>query len=577
MRGDVKLQGTSTPVLTGGQALVQSLKAEGIDTVFGLPGVQLDWAFDALYAERDAIRVYHTRHEQAVSYMADGYARVAGRVGVCLTVPGPGVLNAMAGLATAYACSSPVLCVTGQIPSRDIGAGRGMLHEINNQLFALRSVTKWATGVLEPADIPGTIHEAFRQIHTGRPRPAAVEIPLDVLRGTAGMMPAGPAAVTPVAADPETVERAARVIGRAERPVIFAGGGVLRAAAWEPLRQLAAVLEAPVVMTENGKGALSSRHYLAQTMTAAAELVPAADVVLVVGSRFFLPTRSDWGPRPGQTVIQLDVDPEEIGRNCEVSHGIVADAKLGLEALVAAVTRHNRKRTSRRDELEAVRTRTRARFGAVQPQAAFAAAIRDVLPDDGILVTEMTQVGYWCNTGFPVYKPRTYLTSGYQGTLGHGFANALGAQVGAPGRKVVSINGDGGFMYNVQELSTAVRHRLNVVAIVFSDNAYGNVRRIQRESFGGRTIATDLLNPDFVRLAEAFGMDGVRAETPDALRRMVARALGNDRPALIEVPVEEMPDPRTIMRPGYRGPEGLRSREGVRARTSPRAPYPPRP
>ncbi|HLJ59359.1 MAG TPA: thiamine pyrophosphate-dependent enzyme [bacterium] len=549
-----RAQGQDTAThLTGGQALVQGLIAQGVDVVFGLPGVQLDWAFDALHAARDAVRVYHTRHEQAVSYMADGYARVTGRVGVCLTVPGPGVLNAMAGLATAYACSSPVLCVTGQIPSAEIGAGRGLLHEINDQLVALRSVTKWTAGATKSEDIPGIVHEAFRQLRTGRPRPVAVEIPPDVLRETAEMAPAEPLAVDPPAGDPDLVDRAARMLGAAERPIIFAGGGVLRSAAWEPLRQLAAMLEAPVVMTENGKGAVSDRHYLAQTMTAAAELVPASDVVFVVGTRFYLPSRSDWGPRAGQTVIQLDIDPAEIGRNSDVTLGLPADAKRGLDALVAAVPRHNRKRESRRDDLEAVRARTRARLETVQPQAAYAAAIRDVLPDDGILVTEMTQVGYWSNVGFPVYAPRTYLTSGYQGTLGHGFANALGAQVGAPGRKVVSINGDGGFMYNVQELSTAVRHRINVVAIVFSDNAYGNVRRIQRESFGGRVIASDLLNPDFVRLAEAFGMDGIRVGTPDALRRTLGEALANDRPALIEVPVEEMPDPRAAARPGYRG------------------------
>ncbi len=553
MRSDVRPTAAAPRTVTGGEALVQCLKAHGVDTVFGLPGVQLDWAFDALYAERDTIRVYHTRHEQAVSYMADGYARVTGRVGVCLTVPGPGVLNAMAGLATAYACSSSVLCLTGQIPSQEIGAGRGLLHEINNQLGALRSVTKWTAPAHTPEAIPGTIAEAFRQLRTGRPRPVAVEIPPDVLRATAPFAPAAPLAVETATPDPEAVERAARALGRAERPVIFAGGGVLRAAAWEPLRELAGMLEAPVVMTENGKGAVSDREYLAQNMTAAAELVPAADVIVVIGSRFYVPSRSDWGPRAGQTVIQLDIDPEEIGRNSPVTLGIVADARPGIEALVAAVPRHNRRRARRRDELEAVRARTRATLETVQPQAAFAAAIRDVLPDDGILVTEMTQVGYWSNVGFPVYAPRTYITSGYQGTLGHGFANALGAQVGAPGRPVVSINGDGGFMYNVQELSTAVRHRLNVVAIVFSDNAYGNVRRIQRESFGGRLIASDLLNPDFVLLAEAFGMEGMRADTPDALRRALAKALSDQRPALIEVPVGEMPNPRTVMRPGYRG------------------------
>ena len=538
--------------LTGGQALVHSLKAQGVDVVFGLPGVQLDWAFDALYQERDAITVYHTRHEQAVSYMADGYARTTGRVGTCLMVPGPGLLNAMAGLATAYACSSAVLCVTGQIPLRQIGVGRGLLHEITDQLAAVRSVTKWAVRADRPEDVPGAVREAFRQLGTGHTRPVAVEIPLDVLREPAEVGVIDRVAVERQAADPDAIERAAVALGAAERPMIFAGGGVLQSGAWDPLRHLAEMLEAPVVLSANGRGALSDRHPLMQNMLAAPELLPHADVVLIVGTRFLQPASSDWKPRDGQTLIQLDIDPEEIGRNCSVAVGIVADATRGLEALAASLLRHNRKRDSRRDELVALKARIRERVLAIEPQAAYASAIRAELPDDGIVVSDSTQVGYWAHAAFPVYQPRTYLTSGYQGTLGFGFATALGAQVGAPGRKVVSISGDGGFMFNVQELSTMARHRLPVVAVVFNDNAYGNVRRIQQRTFGGRLIASDLLNPDFVKLAEAFGIDGIRADSPQALRTALRTALQNDRPVLIEVPVGEMADPWPVLRPGHR-------------------------
>ena len=529
------------------------IRDRAVEVVFGLPGVQLDWAFDALYAARDVVRLYHTRHEQAVSYMADGYARTTGRVGVCLVVPGPGLLNATAGLATAYACSSPVLCVTGQIPSKEIGGGRGLLHEIRDQLGAVRSVTKWAARAERPADVPGVVGEAFRQLLTGRPRPVVIEIPPDVLQAAAEVAPAARVAARALEADPELIGRAAKALGASERPIIFAGGGVLRAAAWAPLRRLAEQLEAPVVMTENGKGALSARHGLALPMVAASEVTPAADVVLAVGTRFYQPARSDWGPRPDQTLIQVDIDRDEIGRNCPVSLGIHADARWALDALDGAVGRHNRRRPSRRDELAAAKAAAEARLDSLQPQAAYGAAIRDALPDDGILVSEMTQVGYWANAGFPAYEPRTYLTSGYQGTLGHGLANAIGAQAGAPGRRVVSINGDGGFMYNVQELSTMVRHRLNVVAVVFNDGAFGNVLRMQREAFGGRTIGSDLLNPDFVRLAEAFGIDGARVDGPQALRRALEQALARDRPAVIEVPIGEVENLRTVVRPGYRG------------------------
>ena len=239
---------------------------------------------------------------------------------------------------------------------------------------------------------------------------------------------------------------------------------------------------------------------------------------------------------------------DEIGRNFEPAIGIVSDAKLGLSALVAAVGKHNRKRESRKEELSAVKERIDDLFFEMQPQASYAMAIRDVLPDDGILVGESTQVGYWCHSAYPAYQPRTYLTSGYQGTLGYGFATALGVQVGNPDKKVVSISGDGGFMYNVQELATMAQQKINLVAVVFNDNAYGNVKRIQQQSFGGRTIASDLHNPDFAKLAELFGVRGMRAEGPEAFKSTLERALSLDEPVLIEVPVGPMPSIWGIVR-----------------------------
>ncbi len=539
------------PVLTGGQALVAQLLREGVEVVFGLPGVQLDWAFDALYEARDQIRVIHTRHEQATSYMADGYARSTGKLGVCLVVPGPGVLNAMAGLATAYACNSRVLCLTGQIPSDQIDKGRGLLHEIPHQLEALRSVTKWATRALRPDAVPSLVHEACVQLKSGRPRPVALEIPPDVLQKTAEVELLPPASPELPEPDSELVEEAARLLGQAQQPLIFAGGGVLVAEAWDELRALAELLEAPVVLTMDGKGALDDRHDLAQNMVAARELTPQADVILVVGTRFLQPATSDWGPRQ-QAVIQLDIDPEEIGRNYPPTIGIVADAKRGLAALLNRLPLYNRRRESRRAELRALKERIFDLLWEVQPQASYAMALREALPEEGILVSESTQVGYWTWNAFPVYRPRTFLTSGYQGTLGFGFATALGAKVGHPDQPVLSLNGDGGFFYNLPELATMVQHRLNVITVVFNDNAYGNVRRIQKERFGGRFIASDLYNPDFVLLAQSFGIEGVRVGTPEALRDVVTDAVRDPRPILIEVPVGEMPSIWGIVMAGRR-------------------------
>lgn len=541
-------QPTPPRVMTGGQALVASLVRQGIDTIFGLPGVQLDGAFDALYEARERIDVLHTRHEQATAYMADGYARSTGRVGTCLVVPGPGLLNATAALSTAYACNSPVLCLTGQIQSDLIEVGRGLLHEIPNQIGMIRSVTKHAARASTPNEIPGVVDEAFRQLRSGRTRPVEIEIPPDVLFAAAEVTLL-PATALPdhSAGDPDLLEQAAKLLGNAKSPLIWAGSGIHNAEAWDELLALAEMLQAPVVMTANGKGALSSRHYLAQGQVEAMQLVPKADVVLAVGTRFVDPATAKWGIKEGQQVIQLDIDPEEIGRNLPPTIGIEAHAKAGLAALVDRVGRHNRGRPSREAELTALTAEAQKKVQSVGKQADYALAVRRALPDEGIVIQEMTQVGYWSHLGYPVYKPRTYLTSGYQGTLGFGFPTALGAKVGNPGTPVVSINGDGGFGFCLNELSTVARHGIAAITVVFNDDAYGNVQRIQREQFGGRTIASDLRNPDFVKLAEVFDVAGRRAESAEALTTAIEEAIKANEPTLIEVPIGPVPNPWRLL------------------------------
>jgi acetolactate synthase-1/2/3 large subunit len=538
----------ATRELTGGQALVASLIANGVDTIFALPGVQLDGAFDALYEKRSAIRVIHPRHEQAAAYMADGYARTTGRVGACMVVPGPGLLNATAALSTAYACNSPVLCVTGQIQSDLIEFGRGLLHEIPNQLGMIRSVTKHAERATMPPEIPSLVQRAFHEVRRGRQRPVEIEIPPDTLFATADVELL-PAADLPerFAGDPEALEEAARLLGNARRPLIWSGGGVLRSPGWGELRRLAALLQAPVVMTANGKGALSDRDPLAQNILGGMELLPEADVIFAVGTRFVDPATAKWGINRNQTIIQMDIDPGEIARNAPVRLGIEADAKAGLAALADLVERDGQERPSRSAELEELKRGVAARARAVGPQAEYALAIREALSDDGIFVSEMTQVGYWSNFAFPVYEPCTYITPGYQGTLGYGFPTSLGAKVAHPDRPVVSINGDGGFGFCLNELATMALHGIAAVAIVFTDDAFGNVRRIQQEQFGGRTIASDLLNPDFLKLAEAFGVVGRHADTPEKLRVAVEESVRADEPTLIAVPIGQVPNPWTVL------------------------------
>jgi acetolactate synthase-1/2/3 large subunit len=539
--------------MTGGRALTEMLIRNGVDTVFALPGVQNDALFVAFYDAGEALRIIHTRHEQGAAYMALGYARASGKVGSFAVVPGPGLLNTTAALATAYATNAPVLCISGQIPSDLIGRGFGLLHEIPDQLAILRGLTKWAARIEHPSRAGALVNEAFRQLRDGRPRPVGLEMPLDVMAlETEVALPAADAGGGPPPPDPELIEKAARLLGAAKNPLIFVGSGAAEAGA--EILALAEMLQAPVVSFSGGKGVVSDRHYLAQNALGGHALWREADVVLAVGTRLNQP-QTRWGTDADLKLIRIDLDPVEITRILKPAIGIVADARQATAALVEATGRHNASRATRRDELVALKAKIMAgieeRLG---PQCAFLAAIRAELPEDGIYVEDLTQVGYVGRLAFPVHRPRTYIHSGYQGTLGFGFATALGAKVGRPDLPVVSVSGDGGFMYNVQELSTAVRHGIGVVAIVFADGAFGNVRRMQKEDYGNRLIGVDLHNPQFPKMAESFDAAGVRTTTPDGLRRELAAALKRPGTTLIEVPVGEMPDPwRVLLPPRVRG------------------------
>ncbi len=532
--------------MTGGEALSGQLVREGVTMLFGLPGIQLDHAFAGLYQDRDRIAFRGPRHEQATTYMADGYARARGEAGVALVVPGPGVLNAGAGLATAYACSAPVLLIAGQIPSAHIGQGLGLLHEIPDQTAILHSLTKWSGRARRPEEIPALVHEAFRQMWRGRPRPVALEVPPDVLaaRAPIELLRADPhdhdALRTPP--DEALMAQAAALLAKAARPVIYGGYGVVASSASDALGRLAESLQAPVVVSGNGKGALSDRHPLALNAMAAGELLAAADVVLAVGTRFMA-----GQARPLETsgqLILMNADPADLGAPRAPALAIEADARLGLEALAAGLEGMPRRPRPWAD-VSGIRERAWADAMAVEPQAAFCRALRSAIPDDGILVSEMTQVGYVARSAYPVYEPRTFIHPGYQGTLGYGFPTALGVKAGLPDRAVVSITGDGGFGWGLAELATAKRYGIGLVTVVFDDKAFGNVKRIQKEEFSGHLIGTELVNPDFVHLAEAFGVRGLRVGSPEGLEGALREALADNAPCVIEVPVGEMDSMRT--------------------------------
>ncbi len=538
--------------LTGGEAIVKSLLAQGVHTLFALPGVQNDWFFNALYDAGEQIRVIHTRHEQGAAYMALGYAQSTGGVGAYSVVPGPGLLNTTAALATAYATNDKVLCLTGQIASNSIGKGYGLLHELPDQLTILRSLTKWAERINHPAEAPGLIAEAFRQMATGRPRPVGLETPPDVLAATAEVdLTVPPLTISPPPLDEDALAAAGKLLAGAKQPLIFVGSGAIPAA--EAVQELAELLQAPVVSSRTGHGVLSSRHPLSLRTPAAHVLWKDADVVLAIGTRLQNPLQN-WGHDAQLKLIRIDIDPTEHGRIVPPAISLVARSQEAVPALVAAVAKQVNVRASRADEMNALKAEIDERSTFLAPQLGFINAIRAELPDDGFYVEEMTQVGYVGRFALPVYQPRTFITCSYQGTLGWGFATALGVKVAHPDKPVISINGDGGFLFTVQELATAVQHKINTVTLVFSDGAFGNVQRMQKLNYDNRVIATHLRNPDFVKLAEAFGAQGLRAHTPDELRQAIRRGFAADVPTVIEIPVGEMPSPWPVsMLPRIRG------------------------
>jgi len=523
------------------QALVRALIAQGLDTLYCLPGVQNDPFFDALFHHTDRLRPVHARHEQGAAYMALGAALATGRPQAFCVVPGPGFLNAGAALATAYATNSRVLALVGQVPSGAIGRGFGMLHELPDQLAILRGLCKWAERVSGAREAVALTAEAFRQMASGRPRPAGLEVPMDVWAREAEVEILEPSPVPEPPIDDDLITAAARLLGAAERPLILVGGGALDASA--EVRAVAELLQAPVGTYRAGRGVLDSRHPLSVNLPLAHRLWAGADVVLAVGTRLQQPQQV-WGLDDGLKIVRIDADPDEPSRFRPPAVGIAAKAAPALRKLLDALPRYNRKRSSRTDATSALKQAHAHELAQrLGPQIAFLEAIRAALPEDGIFVDELTQIGYVSRLALPVYHPRSFLSSGYQGTLGWGLPAALGAKLARPAAPVLSVAGDGGFLFTAQELASAVRHRVAVVSVVFNDGHYGNVRMFQEQNFGGRVIAADLANPDFAKLAESFGVAGMRADTPKALREALERAFALNAPAVIEVRTGEMPSP----------------------------------
>jgi acetolactate synthase-1/2/3 large subunit len=522
--------------MNSAQAIVASLIDHGVDCVFGIPGAHTYKLIDALYERRDRIRFIVTRHEQGAAYMAYGYARSTGRIGVYCCVPGPGVLNTTAALCTAYAGNAPVLCVTSEIPAAEIGRGHGILHELPDQLNTLRLLTKAALRINHPAEASSVMADAFYQLRSGRPGPVVVECPWDTL-GDSALVEAveqREPAPTP-AADPDAVQRAAQLIAQAKQPMIMVGGGAF--GALREIQELSQLLQAPVVSHRSGRGILADDSPFALTCGSGFRQWLKSDVLVAIGTRMELQYLR-WRKFPdGLRIVRIDIDALEMTRR-SATVGLVTDAATGTRALVEALRPLVGNRSSRADEFTAIKVQARKEFETVRPQVGYLDVIRKVLPRDGFFVEEISQMGFTARFAFPVYEPRTYVSSGYQDNLGFGFMTALGVKVANPGKVVISINGDGGFLFGVQELATAAQHKIGLIILVFNNRSFGNVLRDQKSTFGGHVMGAELENPDFIKLAESFGIPALRATNETELSAALQRAIADGGPILIEVPGE---------------------------------------
>jgi acetolactate synthase-1/2/3 large subunit len=481
--------------------------------------------------------------------MADGYARVKRKPGVALVVPGPGVQNASAGLGTAFSVSSPVLLLAGQIESTMLGRDTGALHEINDQLDIVRPVTKWCHRVLDVQEIPGALHEAMRQMKTGRPRPTELEIPPDILAKTAAVTFFNAEEHPPSTPHPAPVQQAAALLATAQKPLIWAGGGTILSDASLEVKSLAEMLGAAVATTVEGKGIIPEDHPLSLGVAYYGHGAPAwaasqADVIVAVGTRL---TTQMFGPtklRSPQRLIHIDIDPMVIGKNYPADVVMVADAKAALQALNAALSPQPTKGQGwSTQEVAACHRSLHQWLEEVAPfQCQIIAQIRQTLPQEAILISGITNVGYWSHLAYQVQHPRTYFSSSYFATLGFAFPVALGAKVAAPDQPVVCISGDGGFMYALSDLATAVQHGINVIALVFVDNAFGASNNDQQTRFKKRIVGTELYNPNFAQVAEVFGAKGIRAEA-EQVGTALQEALAAKRPTVIEVLIPTLPPP----------------------------------
>jgi acetolactate synthase-1/2/3 large subunit len=531
----------------GGAAIVDALVANGVDTVFGIPGVHNLDIYDVLFDHPGVTNIL-ARHEQGAGFMADGYYRATGKPGVALIVTGPGVTNVATAAGEAFADSSNIFIIATNLEREYIDRLEGNLHEITDQMAVMRPFVKWSKRVMNADDIPAAMSEAFTALATGRPRPVYLEVPIDVMAEEFEVpeLNAAPAPAQPdITAD---VARAADMIRESNKVMIFAGGGVQSREASQRLSELADALGAPVVTSLMGKGGIASDHpyavgafgYRWSDDNPVTEVMRGSDLAIVVGTGLGVRTTGHGTmPLPAR-LIHIDIDPSEHGKRYGTEVSIVADAGQALGALLAEVGAGARpKGRWTEQQVATVRDRlqepTDARVAGYLP---YLDALREGMDRDAILCNDMTMMAYEGARYLPVFEPRTYTFPRGFGTLGSAMPTALGAKVGMPDRQVIAMCGDGGFQFTMEELGAAVHHRIPVAIVIFNDSTHTAVKAAQKRTYPDRYVAVDLVNPDYVKLADAYGIEGIRAESPAALTETLQRVKSSDMPVIIDVPID---------------------------------------
>ncbi|MBI3132034.1 MAG: thiamine pyrophosphate-binding protein [Acidobacteria bacterium] len=524
--------------VTGGDLIHQALRALDVTHVFGIPSAHNIPIYDAIL-RRGGIQPIYLRHEQGAVHAADGYARMTGKLGVAITSTGPGAANAVPGLYEAGFASSRVLMLTGQINSQFYGKGKGEMHEAEKQLEMLRSVCRRVESPRRVDEITSAVINAGRDAMTGRPQPAAVEIPIDLQYGISEE-PAVAFAPLPVpVADGASLDHAARIIAEGGKRVVWAGGGVLTAGASLELQQLAEALNAPVFTSLNGRGAIPEDHPLAMGplmgFQALKTALGEADVLIAVGTRFQASMTRNWSMELPGKLVHIDVDPGVIGLNYPAEVAVRADARASLRGLLERLKgpvgdgAYLKRCQVAREE---VRSQIREQIGP--DYAAIMDNLRAQLPRDGNFVSDATVSAYlWGNRLLPILRPNTFIGTTSM-AIGPGLPLAMGAAVGT-GRKTVVIQGDGGFMLSIGELASAAQYKLPVIVCLFNDRGYGVLRGIQSAHFEGRTTGVDLMTPDFAKVAEGMGVLGLKAASSLEFTASFSRALAHDGPALIDI------------------------------------------